>query len=508
MKKISVVFLTAALILFAGSATAQFDSPGSGIGDVFDGFFQDINQQIDWYNGNSFGSFLIWVALPFVGIYAIFRFLFHKAFAFGEENFRQNSGYGDEGLSDIGNTMSRLVAISVSTVTLVVWGGILGWILVAAGIGGSLWFTWGLISSIAGTTSPLPFGDWLNPTRERIEDAVSQSQAAENDIEQAEAEEQDADQNDNDAEARDAEQKLERAIQEIEAAIDDLRVVGDKDKQEIKDIIERAKAADVSEGLGPEKNFEQKLDALLTNLGDMTSGVGTGMSADDIEHNLSYYNSGDDNYAKLAQDIRQIDSDLQAFMEAESKAESTMENELRELIDVIKDFERVDKLLEKLDKEVMMATEAESFEEDLAQRLGDEDLYQRSRRTEAEVRQAGEFLKGLESLKQDLRQDLHTATNLFQKQLNLEESEIEELERIREDLIPDLRDAKEQLVEEIRRSDIKPASGGKAEELWAVVDAVDPNQLEEKITGVLHRMKQEEKGLSSRFNDVVNNLLD
>ncbi|QGA80817.1 DNA repair exonuclease SbcCD ATPase subunit [Candidatus Nanohalobium constans] len=149
------MFLTL-FTIFTVSVSAQtgFAESQNPLGD----FFQVFNDQISWYDGEGLAPFILWILIPALGLFAIFNFVYTKAFEFAEQNFSNNSGISRDGLSDMADSMSKLLAISTSIVTLVFWGGLLGWAMIVAGAGAIVWFAWANAAGLKGTIAPLPFG--------------------------------------------------------------------------------------------------------------------------------------------------------------------------------------------------------------------------------------------------------------------------------------------------------------------------------------------------------------
>lgn len=342
-------------------------------------------------------------------------------------------------------------------------------------------------------------------TKEMEADAKEKLKDAKQRLGEIGAEEEEAGETGNDEEARDAAQKLEAVLQEMNAALEEIEMIDEKDESEIRDIVNAAKSADMGAGLGPEKDFENRLDAIKNALAIIEGNAGTGATSGAIETTINGSLPFAD-YSDMQDSVQAVISDLEAIAEQESKDEGTLTAEMKELIDIVQDFETVNELLQGLSSEIQEARKAANFEEELARQFGDEELYEEGEVEERQVRQLGEKLEELEEFHQNLETEIEEAMQLVNKQFGLEESELEELERVRENIIPDLRGYYRGAVQNVRDSGaIDPTTGGKDEQLVDILDMIDPDSIENMIVRIERRMQGADGSLRNRFNNLLNN---
>lgn len=365
----------------------------------------------------------------------------------------------------------------------------------------------------AGTSAKAGGKEYLNDAKNRLQEAEQLTSQAEQEEQESEQRRESGDTSTGDQEARDAASKMEQAIQDIEQVLEDIEAIEGKDESEIKNIVQQAEAVKAGSGLGPERDFENRVQELNQAVQIVQGTVSTGGDASMVQNQINaagYFSS----FPDMEDSIRTLYEDLEAFANAESNAESTMETELEELVDVVQDFEAVKSLFDELSQEMHQAKEAENFEEELARQYGDEELYEKVEVEESQVRQLGEELEQLEEKHANLESEIEQAVNLMKEQLDLEDSELEELERIRNNIInpesgPGLRNNLQQSINAIESSPINPDPSGpsspEAVELWNMLQALDPDKIENLMVQIEQRMQGSEDSLRGRLNDLLSN---
>ncbi|MFB6204839.1 MAG: hypothetical protein ABEJ75_04285 [Candidatus Nanohaloarchaea archaeon] len=127
--------LTVLILLFSGAATAQITG---GSGNVFGMLDPVAAAEIE----NS-ADFVIFIVLPFIGMYGLFWFLIRKALLLTEHNFGQNTGLGSTGeLSDTGKKASSLMAAAMATLFIFAYGGLTVPFALIIGLLGGLFLLW------------------------------------------------------------------------------------------------------------------------------------------------------------------------------------------------------------------------------------------------------------------------------------------------------------------------------------------------------------------------------
>jgi hypothetical protein len=84
---------------------------------------------------------VMYIIIPFLGMYGIMLYLTRKSFQIAEDNFRDNS-YGSSDLSDQAKKTTTLIAAAVSAVTVSMWGGFTPIIALLLGLIGAIFIIW------------------------------------------------------------------------------------------------------------------------------------------------------------------------------------------------------------------------------------------------------------------------------------------------------------------------------------------------------------------------------
>ena len=72
---------------------------------------------------SSWMDFLLFIVVPFLGMYGITRYLSTKALQIAEDNFSNNDTYGSSELSDQGERATQLISVAISAVAVSQFGG-------------------------------------------------------------------------------------------------------------------------------------------------------------------------------------------------------------------------------------------------------------------------------------------------------------------------------------------------------------------------------------------------
>ncbi|MFB6190458.1 MAG: hypothetical protein ABEJ91_02705 [Candidatus Nanohaloarchaea archaeon] len=360
-------------------------------------------------------------------------------------------------------------------------------------------------SSGAGKAAKAGGKEYLNDAKNRLQEAEELTSQAEQEEQDSEARREGGDGSAGDQEARDAASKMEQAIQDIEQVIEDIEAIEGKDESDIRDILQKARNAKMGGGLGAEKNFESRLQAVDQALQVMEGLSRAGRSAGDIESQIASGTSFAD-FGDLESHIQALYSDLQTYANREGVEEGTVEDELEELIDIVEDFRKTHELLENLSAEMQAARDAENFEEELARQYGDEDLYEQVEVEENQVRKLGEKIDELEQFHQNLESEIEEAIEIVNEHINLDESELNELENARENLLPDIESRLESTEQALSsNAAFDPTTGGKDEQLVEILNSIDVDSLNDLMVQIEERMRGAENSWRNRMNKLINN---
>ncbi|MFB6207872.1 MAG: hypothetical protein ABEJ69_00835 [Candidatus Nanohaloarchaea archaeon] len=138
----AVVYLLVIALFFTAPAAAQFD----GGNNILDNTLVEWADNISAMNIDTMGDFVIFIVLPFIGMYGLFWFLIRKALLLTENNFGENTGIGSSGeLSDTGKKASSLMAAAMATLFIFAYGGLTVPFALLIGLLGGLFLLWQLL---------------------------------------------------------------------------------------------------------------------------------------------------------------------------------------------------------------------------------------------------------------------------------------------------------------------------------------------------------------------------
>ncbi|MFB6207869.1 MAG: hypothetical protein ABEJ69_00820 [Candidatus Nanohaloarchaea archaeon] len=232
------------VILFSGAATAQITGGGGNVFGLLDSVAAaDIDNSAD---------FVIFVLLPFVGMYGLFWFLIRKALLLTEHNFGQNTGLGGGGeLSDTGKKASSLMAAAMATLFIFAYGGLTVPFALIIGLLGGLFFLWqtlgvvqhGRYTTGGGNTggtntggnpggAPVPDGGRIEDMTETVSEMETEVRSMEDDIQKREK------QNDRESIEYSAEE-LSRVAEELEREAELIEDIQSGEAQQIRFIAKK-----------------------------------------------------------------------------------------------------------------------------------------------------------------------------------------------------------------------------------------------------------------------------
>ncbi|MFB6191592.1 MAG: hypothetical protein ABEJ64_04140 [Candidatus Nanohaloarchaea archaeon] len=347
--------------------------------------------------------------------------------------------------------------------------------------------------------------------KETLADAKNRLQEAEGLLDQTEQEEREsqsrADSGDGgtaDQEARDAARRLQAALEDIAAAVEELEVFMDKNETYIEeDIIRPARM--MGDARGPEKEFERDAEQLRVVTGLINKNADQPNVVAALNNDLSAAASpisGINTLKDARQLVEKVYSDLEAFATAEKNLEGTMEDEMGELVDLVHDVRGLDELLEQLPSEIDQARGDANMLERLAQEYGDENLLDKVGMEESEVEDILNGLNELESKRKELDSEIERAEEVFEEQLELDEAKLEELERVRENIIPDIDNNVDNALSKLQSNPNFSGTSAAEESLADMLDQLESRSLSQLVGDIEERMRGEENSLRNRLNDL------
>lgn len=532
MKKrqiVSVLILCVFLITLASQTLAAPITSGGSSTTGFQPIIDSINNAIDWAEFEGLMDILIWLVVPALGIYAIFRFIFGKSFEYAEQNFRENSSISRDGLSDMAEWSARVLAGAVSVITVVEWGGTFGWLMILAGIAGAVTFIWHVVAGTRGNLMPHPFGEndvstdggQIGQRLDQDEDEVKRDQDQIGDIER---EIEDAEETSNDEEARDAGQKEEKVImslEDIESDLDDLLNLESKDLQntikEAQEILEQDKQE--IKGLrsiqGRYERIEGLLQALragmrnaLDNNVKLTNGnlrrvgfTGGGWSyANAKNHGYDVQGAG---FKHVLQDLEEGMQQVQQISQIENQEEQEVKDEVKRVQKEANNFLEAYDLIKKINTEVDELEKEDKELEQIAKELGDKKLMKLAKKEEKQELSLEKKLDQLRDKEGMIESELEKALNLIEKELQFDQEEMREIKQELQEtnqIEQDLENIRNRYIPQI---DIQEGSGGRGNANKEVNEAENAlEQIKQGLASIEKRKEQEANMLEEVENKI------
>jgi len=518
LRIIFIIFLTLAITT---SATAQPADPLESVAGAFD----SLGDSIDWWEEPtmSITQFAIWVLIPSVGLFAIFNFVFQKSFEFASENFRNNSGYGNQGLGEMGKSMAKLLALATSIITVVVWGGLLGWAMIIAGLGGIIWFGWAVASGIGGTIGPLPFGapsfgnsgEQQVPQEmiEEMESLDSENQRLRQEIEQLSQEQEDDEQAVSNRQESPAEaeshiktelQQLKQLEQQLVQMEDQVETIESQIKnQEQQTEAEEQQEQKLLETLGQQqkkftsalKQIEAYEEEIIQNEAEIDQIIeqfkNSGQIKTEVIHEDIAYNfrdleqiegmlrqlreMGEQEFQEL-QKALQEERDVLTNLGAQKQEIENLEGEVKQLfqeINIVESLfeneEDVIRLTEKLAQEVKDREDYQSLEEDERVIENLEQNFNTVLNKEREIRQKIEQLEEIEQAEREQHQQIIQELEELRKGFEKTQQMLRKIEELINKFIEEAQyeEMSVEEMEEMVKNDQTAGGGTKKDKVWS-----------------------------------------
>ncbi|MFB6203801.1 MAG: hypothetical protein ABEK01_04910, partial [Candidatus Nanohaloarchaea archaeon] len=256
-RKITVTVALLSIMFVPVAAQPADIGGGGGIGGSLFGFLDGLINSPEPIN--DMRSAIIYAVIPFIGLYAVTRFLTTKAFRIAEANFRGNTDIGRTQMSDMGEKASQLISVSAAALTTILYGGWMFTVSLVLGLIGGLWLLWntlgaaymskhnaGLLSKASSAMSS--GGSAAKKQGSKIKDGLGQIQ---DEIEDIRKEEKEVEKEEKQTEK---EEKQGEGLQQI---VKEMNV----EMQEIEDIVNAI------------EEVESKLDGILTDIDEIEERV-------------------------------------------------------------------------------------------------------------------------------------------------------------------------------------------------------------------------------------------
>jgi chromosome segregation ATPase len=359
-------------------------------------------------------------------------------------------------------------------------------------------------SSGAGKAAHAGGREYLNDAKNRLQESKQLMNQAEQEEQDSEARREGGDSSTGDQEARDAAGKLQNALEDMATAIEDLELFMDKDEKYIEEDIIRPVRM-MGDARGPEKEFERDAEKLKVVTALIHKNANTSNVSASLNNDLNAAGAPINgiNTLKDARNlVNKVYSDLEAFATTEKNVEGSMEQEMGELVDLVQDVRNLDELLEALPSEIDEARNDANMLEKLSQEYGDENLAENVGMEESEIENILNGINELEAKRKELESEIQKAEQVFEEQLQLEDSELQELEKIKQNILPDINENVEKALQRLQANSNFKGTGASEQSITDMLERLENESLLVLIEDIEERMRGEENSLRNKLNNL------
>lgn len=497
--------LTLATATYIPAVSAQTGlGPGGPQAELVE-FFNEI--VFYGFEVNSVPEIALYFIAPLFAFYMLNKNIFHVGFESFEDRI-DRSDYNVSGSKEELPTGLKGLALATAFI-MVQMIGVLGVFMLAA-LAGLAYIVWllnyidlfgNLTGGGSGTSSSSGGGG--GSSEESLESAENEVSEADRERRESEQKEQDAENTGNDNEARNAQQEFEHAISELEAAEQDLEGFFERKSSEINNLVSDVKEflEDEENTLNRLKDFENKaqniesnLDVMLTEVGQLTARNNANAVHGEINSDLSDLISEGDGFtdfekafANIKDNLSYLEKDIGIVEKIIKEEEVKEEDDLGELINIVRQYREAEKIIENLPSELKSIVEDEEEMEGLAKELSDKELFEEAEKTEEEIQNALNNYEKIRSVLEKQEKAISDASTYLEKQFKILRHDLDELQKIRGQYIPELEETAMKVIENIQTLE------GDDEQKSALIENISGfRDRVDNLEGVITTVEQEE----------------
>lgn len=438
MTKLRTRFLliSAILILFTLTASAQGVDFGSSSFQAEENLLQYMNQVLLTYEVNSIGEFFFFFLLPLAGFYLINTNIFELGFESFETRIgRDNYVHTRDDEVPTGLKGIALVAAFMTVQVAGVFGTFL--ILIASSLAFVSWF----LNQVG------LLGDWSNGGNGNGGDGGGNGEVerdeVENMINEAVGDMEDAEDDIDEGNARDAEDEIEAALSAFSGAEKGIMDILSMDTSKLDDAILKVENASHKVGelekddVATLKELFEELDHKIMELKNLENNdLSSTPPVTDITTNFTDKWADMNSPTPIKQLVHRIEEETGLIARGEKSADENLTDAIDEMLEAAEDLIRIKKFEEEISEDLgRLANDEERLKEVVRASGANQGLIQRLVNEKEQIENLKQNLRRIDNY--DTEHKVAAALNKLEEFLEIQQSEQEDIEDIYEKLVTD-----------------------------------------------------------------------